>query len=652
MSSRTQDSRPYRRLARLLSLCLATCLAPIYLLVHGDVAAAAVAPVLVSAKLSRLHTGIATPFEIPLSLNTATPTTEPRLGNGATVGALTVVFTFDKPVTGATAMVTEGIAVLGTTTASGSDIVVTLIGVADAQYVAVGLTNVSAQDGGTGGTGVARFGMLAGDVNQSGVVSLADKALTNAQSSQPATAANFKMDVNASGAITVADVGIVNSKLTGALPPSVCPPPTGAGTLHGSLVPGDHWTVAGNPHIITFDVALTSGTLTIDPCVVVRVREGFNIRIGNLTGGAQASIIALGSPYLPISFESEDPAKYWGSLRIFATGHADLSGVTFLHAGNAATAQNVGGALQVLGDGPGTAVTRNARVRNVRIDTSATFGLNIQNSGGLTADSSGLVITNSGFTPGNITIDTSYPVYVTTPSVNTLAPGQYTGNAKDAILVDNPGTFAADETFRNLGVPYRIRASYAQSPVLSEAQGGLATLTIEAGVTIKFMPSVGNVPSFNLGTSNGDLPANIRPVRLIANGTLAQPIVFTSDVTPPAAGDWGGIEWRGGPATGNIVNYVRVEYGGGDSGTSGFGCGPGDNDAEMIFTNWIPGEDFIHNSTFSNSLAGGIVMGWISDTTRDFKTGNTFAAIGNGCAVARWKNKTLPSCPSPPPVCF
>ena len=29
-----------------------------------------------------------------------------------------------------------------------------------------------------------------------------------------------------------------------------------------------------------------------------------------------------------------------------------------------------------------------------------------------------------------------------------------------------------------------------------------------------------------------------------------------------------------------------------------------------------------------------------------------FTAIGNGCAVARWKNKTLPACPSPPPVCF
>jgi hypothetical protein len=647
MSNRKQTARTVQRVARLCVLFLATSFALVSVPLLAASEDAIPAPVLVSARLPRIHGANPVPFDLTLSLDTAAPTIEPRQGS-----AVTLIFTFDKAVVAAAATLLEGTAALGTTTVGGNDVAVTLTGVTDDQYVAVGLTNVAGQDGSAGGSGVVRVGFLIGDVNQSGVVSLADKGLTNAQASQSASPANFMTDINTSGAITVADVGIVNAKLTGALPPAVCPPPMGAGTLHGTLVPGDHWTVAGNPHIITFDVALNSGTLTLDPCVVVRVREGYNIRIGNNAGGASASIVARGSPFLPIVFESENPAKYWGTLRIYPTGQADLQSVTLRHAGNAATAQNYGGALQVLGNGIASAVTRNLRVKNVRIETSATFGLNVQFAGGLTADSAGLVVFDSGRTPGNIGIDTSYPIYVTTPSVYTLPPGQYTGNAKDEILVDNPSSVATDETFRNLGVPYRMRYGFSMSPVPSAAQGGLLTLTIEAGVRIRFLQFPGNIPSFNLGASNGDLPANIWPVRLIANGTLAQPIVFTSAAAVPAAGDWGGIEWHGGPATGNVVNYVSVEFAGGDSGTAAFGCGPNDNDAALIFTNWIPGEDFVQNSTFSNSLGGGIVMGWISDSTRDFKTGNTFTAIGNGCAVARWKNKTPPSCPSVPPVCF
>jgi hypothetical protein len=647
MSNQTQTLRTVLRIARLLVLLLPTSLALVSVPLLAADPEAVPAPVLVSASLPRMHGANPVPFALPLSLNTAAPTIEPRQGS-----AVTLIFTFDKAVVAATATLLEGAAILGTTTVGGNDIAVTLTGVTDDQYIAVGLTNVAGQDGSTGGSGVVRVGFLIGDVNQSGVVSLADKGLTNAQGSQPASAANFKNDINASGAITVADIGIVNAMLTRALPPAVCPPPAGTGTLHGTLVPGDHWTVAGNPHIITFDLALASGTLTLDPCVVVKVREGFNIRIGNNTGGAPATITALGTPFLPIVFESEDPTKYWGSLRIFATGHANLEDVTLRHAGNAATAQSFGGALQVLGDGLGTALTRNARVKNVRIETSATFGLNIQNSGGLTADSSGLVIFDSGRIPGNLAIDTSYPIFVNPPSINTLPSGTYTGNAKDEILVGDQGAFAADERFRNLGVPYRMRYGYTQRPSLPSLQGGLSTLEIEAGVTIKFLNTVGNTWSLNLGAYGG-APADVSPVRLIANGTLAQPIFLTSAAPVPAAGDWGGIEWHGGADSGNVMNFVHVEYAGADSGTSGYGCGPVDNDAALIITNWIPGSNFVQNSTFSSSAAGGIVLGWFSNTPRDFKTGNTFTAIGNGCAVARWQDQPPgPACPAPRPICF
>jgi hypothetical protein len=112
-------------------------------------------PVLVSAKTRRIHGSIPTPFDLPLSLDTAAPTTEPRLGPNTTI-----VFTFDKPVTTAVATILEGIATIGTMTFNGSDVIVDLTGDNDIQYVAVGVTNVDAMDGGSGGSGMVRIGFL------------------------------------------------------------------------------------------------------------------------------------------------------------------------------------------------------------------------------------------------------------------------------------------------------------------------------------------------------------------------------------------------------------------------------------------------------------------------------------------------------------
>jgi hypothetical protein len=170
------------------------------------------APVLVSVASRSVH-GAAGPFDLPLSAVTTNPTTEPRQGP-----AHTIVFTFDKPVNAASATITEGVASATAPTFSGNTAMVGLTGVANAQYVTVSIFNVASSDGGTGGTGSVRLGLLVGDVNQSRVVSVGDLGLVNAQLSQPVTAANYLKDVNASGTLTLADKGITNAALTNALP--------------------------------------------------------------------------------------------------------------------------------------------------------------------------------------------------------------------------------------------------------------------------------------------------------------------------------------------------------------------------------------------------------------------------------------------------
>ena len=187
----------------------------VQVLIHFDLSGngVAVGPPVVQSALSRKVHGAAGTFDLPLSLTVTAPTTEPRQGP-----IQTIVFTFDKPANAAKATITEGTATAAAPTFSGNDVIVGLTGVTNQQYVTVSLTNVASSDGGTGGVASARIGFLAGDVNQSRVVTVADLGLVNAQLAQPVTPANFLKDVNASGTLTVADKGITNANLTHALP--------------------------------------------------------------------------------------------------------------------------------------------------------------------------------------------------------------------------------------------------------------------------------------------------------------------------------------------------------------------------------------------------------------------------------------------------
>jgi hypothetical protein len=169
-------------------------------------------PALLGATSRMVH-GAAGPFDLPLAMSAGSPTTEPRVGP-----LHSIVFMFNKPVTGGVAAVFEGTATAGSPTFSGAEMIVPLTGVSDQQYVTVVVANVAASDGGMGGSGSIRLAFLKGDVNQTGVISVADLGLVNAQLAQPVSAANMLKDVNASGTLTLADKGLTNANLTQSLP--------------------------------------------------------------------------------------------------------------------------------------------------------------------------------------------------------------------------------------------------------------------------------------------------------------------------------------------------------------------------------------------------------------------------------------------------
>ena len=99
------------------------------------------------------------------------------------------------------------------------------------------------------------------------------------------------------------------------------------------------------------------------------------------------------------------------------------------------------------------------------------------------------------------------------------------------------GSITASITIHARGIPYRA-GTQANATIDVAATTGVATLTIEPGVMIKFMPGA----TLRIEPASGTLAAR---GALIAVGTQAAPIVMTSIATTPAAGDWFGV-WFGG----------------------------------------------------------------------------------------------------------
>jgi hypothetical protein len=139
------------------------------------------------------------------------------------------------------------------------------------------------------------------------------------------------------------------------------------------------------------------------------------------------------------------------------------------------------------------------------------------------------------------------------------------------------------------------------------------TLTIEPGVILRFPPlGAAGAPQLRFG-GNGNSPDNKVGV-LVAMGTAAEPIVFTSGAATPAPGDWGGI-WLD-TATGSRLDHVVIEYAGGDNGISSVNCRPLDSGDEAALIvgdfeeQYVPPANLITNSVIAHSASHAINSIW------------------------------------------
>ena len=171
--------------------------------------------------VSELTHGSAGTFDINLPM-TGNPGVESRSSSALGSGSYKMIFTFSQPLANVGAAgVTNGNGSVSSSTINpnnAAQYVVNLMGVSNAQYVTVTLTNVSDSVGDFSGTLSATMGVLIGDTSANGVVNAADVALTKAQLGSSVGSGNFRADVNANGTINAADTASVKAKAGTSLP--------------------------------------------------------------------------------------------------------------------------------------------------------------------------------------------------------------------------------------------------------------------------------------------------------------------------------------------------------------------------------------------------------------------------------------------------
>jgi hypothetical protein len=110
------------------------------------------------------------------------------------------------------------------------------------------------------------------------------------------------------------------------------------------------------------------------------------------------------------------------------------------------------------------------------------------------------------------------------------------------------GYLTADLTLTAACSPYTIKDDIRVD--------GNATLTIEAGATLRFQPDT----KIWIGYSTA--------AKIAAVGTATSPIIFTSAVTTPGAGDWAGIVFWSNTMNGSKLAYAKFDY----CGSNGDAC--------------------------------------------------------------------------------
>lgn len=409
--------------------------------------------------------------------------------------------------------------------------------------------------------------------------------------------------------------------------PSGCPAASGSGTTHAAApTASETWAASGNPHLVTADLKIAKGlTVTLEPCAEVRLSANTRLTVeGNLVGRGTATS--------PIRIAAADASKPFAALVVWAPGTLELAYTTVASGG--ADTVNSWGAIEARGDQllPAQPILK---LNQVAVTGAVAYGVSLRAGGAFTADSSALTVTGAG----------KAPIRALPRLLSNIPTGSYTGNGVDAIVVETEAYGDAtleDVTVRERGVPYQVGAE--QTFGTFNVGGGTAAvkLTIEPGVVMKFKKHAAAGLVIDKGSATRAANGT-----LVAVGTAAKPIVFTSAAAAPAAGDWLGLVFGNTPAAANQLDRVEIRYAGAPSAANSFHCQPGGafsaNEDAAISLYGQPASAFLTNSTIADSAGAGVNLAY-TGTPVDFLPTNTFSGLA-GCKVT-YPRPTVGACPT------
>lgn len=173
-------------------------------------------PILAGAVSRKVH-GAAGTFDIDLM----PPAAGIECRSGGATGDYQVVVKFAAPVTSvSSATVSPAVGgsatIVGSPSVNGTEVTINLTNVSNAQTLTINLFSVATAS--TTGNLSVPMSILIGDTTASRAVNASDVSQTKAESGQPVTIGNFRIDVNANGAINSSDISLVKTNSGTALP--------------------------------------------------------------------------------------------------------------------------------------------------------------------------------------------------------------------------------------------------------------------------------------------------------------------------------------------------------------------------------------------------------------------------------------------------
>jgi hypothetical protein len=293
--------------------------------------------------------------------------------------------------------------------------------------------------------------------------------------------------------------------------------------LPGIISTTGNLTKQAVPYIIQ-DYIDVENELTIDEGCTLKFKTNAYLAVGQ---NHYAALIAEGTAEEPIVFTSAistPQAGDWEGIIFYEQNASQRSILKYTTIEYAGKASGVFEAAIYSYSG--------FSLENSTIKNSLTHGVYFRENGNFTTCANN-VISDCG----------NDPIHIFASKAHTIGTGnEITANASMGIYVEGE-YISQNAQWKKQTVPFIINGV-----IYVSTTSGTAVLTIDPGCRIHFLHSA----SINI-LDNGSM---------IANGTVSDSIIFTSNATTPSAGDWDGIYFAEESNGGNMLNCCKISYAG------------------------------------------------------------------------------------------